>query len=309
MCSAEAPCGAGQCVEASRIVLFGGQLEIGGSTYLGDTWEWDGTTWTQRSATGPMARAFHAMATLSGKVVLFGGASTDGPNDDTWEWDGIGWTERKVVGPSARSWHAMATLSDKIVLFGGLIAGSPSSPISGVQADTWEWDGNSWTQRMVTGPPGRWGATMAPAGNKLVLYGGTESYGGSYAYDAWAWDGNTWTSLPSPSDLVMYAAMAPLGSEVVLFGSADLVSGGTWTSDGMSWMRRAPGGPSPRASEGMATLRGRVLLFGGNGANYQIGPFGASLSDTWEWDGNAWTQRSVNVSGPSARTGLAMTAR
>ena len=36
-----------------KTVLFGGAI---GSGYAGDTWEWDGATWTQVAAGGPAAR-------------------------------------------------------------------------------------------------------------------------------------------------------------------------------------------------------------------------------------------------------------
>ena len=43
-----------------RVVLFGGSNT---NTILNDTWEYDGTTWTQRTpATSPSARGAHAMA-------------------------------------------------------------------------------------------------------------------------------------------------------------------------------------------------------------------------------------------------------
>jgi hypothetical protein len=58
-----------------RVVLFGGT--DGGSTPLADTWEWDGTEWTQMADTGPSGRVGHAMTFDSKikRVVLFGGFS------------------------------------------------------------------------------------------------------------------------------------------------------------------------------------------------------------------------------------------
>ena len=110
------------------VVLFGG-MDIATSTFLGDTWEWDGRGWTQRASSGPSARSEHAMATLGDKVVLFGGGEESiagatvrivgSPLGDTWAWDGAAWTQRSTTGPSARSGHAMATLAGKVVLFGG----------------------------------------------------------------------------------------------------------------------------------------------------------------------------------------------
>jgi len=67
-------------------VLFGGH----DGSYDGETWEWDGTSWTPRSSAGPSARHFHAMAydSAGGVTVLFGGY--DGSiYGDTWEWTGV----------------------------------------------------------------------------------------------------------------------------------------------------------------------------------------------------------------------------
>jgi hypothetical protein len=51
-----------------------------------DTWEWNGSVWTQRSVPGP-ARGYFAMAedTARGVTVLFGGASGSGDTGDSWE--------------------------------------------------------------------------------------------------------------------------------------------------------------------------------------------------------------------------------
>ena len=68
-----------------RTVLFGGAGNIG---VLSDTWEWDGTTWTQKSlATSPPARSSHALAydSARGRTVLFGGRPDSGLFSDTWE--------------------------------------------------------------------------------------------------------------------------------------------------------------------------------------------------------------------------------
>src|SRR5437762_219891 len=62
---------------------------FGGCCVLGDTWEWDGTTWTQRSpAASPPARSYHALAYDAGHAVtvLFGGLGNGGSDfGDTWE--------------------------------------------------------------------------------------------------------------------------------------------------------------------------------------------------------------------------------
>jgi hypothetical protein len=52
------------------------------------------------------------------------------------------------------------------VLFGG----HGPMPLS----DTWTWDGSTWTQLSIPGPPGRWSAAMSALGGKIVLYGGAD---------------------------------------------------------------------------------------------------------------------------------------
>jgi plastocyanin len=69
-----------------QVVLFGG-LDASGNT-LGDTWTYNGTTWTQQSpAASPPARSDASMIydAASGQVILFGGLDASGNTlGDTW---------------------------------------------------------------------------------------------------------------------------------------------------------------------------------------------------------------------------------
>jgi hypothetical protein len=81
-------------VARERMVLFGGN----DPGRLGDTWEWDGESWTQRTpATNPPPRNVTAMAydAARQRVVLFGGNDGSARRlNDTWEWDGVNWMLR-----------------------------------------------------------------------------------------------------------------------------------------------------------------------------------------------------------------------
>src|SRR5438309_655250 len=72
------------------IVLFTGDLR-------GQTWEWDGTTWSERTLAPPLPRDGHSMAfdASRGRAVLFGGGTCERASctnlGDTWEWDGFAW--------------------------------------------------------------------------------------------------------------------------------------------------------------------------------------------------------------------------
>ena len=133
-------------------MLFGGQDTSGWP--FGDTWEWDGESWTERSAlsVSPEARTLFAMSYDSARevAVLFGGQL--GSNvlaEDTWEWDGESWTERQseTPPPAARSFHAMSYDEERGVthLFGGYSEGDISSEL-------WEWNGDAWRHLEPFGP-------------------------------------------------------------------------------------------------------------------------------------------------------------
>lgn len=166
-------------------VLFGGHDD--GGTFA-DTWEWSGIEWMLRSTSGPPPRYGHGMAYDSGRdvTVMFGG-SYDGFLGDTWEWNGVAWTHRDVSGPPSRSHAVMAFDEDRgvVVLFGGYTVNVP--PITAT--NTWEWNGESWTELAITSPEPRGGSAMAydSVRNRLVLFGGT---GGGFAL------GDTWEYAP-----------------------------------------------------------------------------------------------------------------
>jgi hypothetical protein len=121
-------------------VLFGGFAGFGG--FVTDTWEYDGTSWTQRMPPqAPPGRLYTAAAYDANRrrTVLFGGQDQAMVQlGDTWEYDGLTWTQiTPPVAPSGRSGHSMVydPLRRRVVLFGG----------SGGPAETWEYDGTAWT--------------------------------------------------------------------------------------------------------------------------------------------------------------------
>ena len=287
-----------------RVVLFGG---AGNMTGYGDTWEWDGSDWTQRiPATSPSARSYHAMAydAARQRVVLFGGTSMLGFENDTWEWDGKIWTQRKpAVSPPARNLHAMAYDSARkfIVLFGG-------NGCSG--NDTWEWDGNNWTQRKPTTIPlCRVAHAMAydAARQRTLLFAGYTSVV-TYA-DTWEWDGKDWTQrtpATHPSARGDHGLVCDwFRQRVILFGGANpRMFNDTWEWDGSDWTQQAPASsPSVRNQHAMAydSGRQRIVLFGGQ--------LSSTMADneTWEY-GFAATMAASGTPRPGATVNLVLTA-
>jgi hypothetical protein len=195
----------------------------------------------------------------------------------------------------------------KVVLFGG------SDLLNGSLADTWTWDGTTWTQTTApTAPASRFSHAMAydSAHTRVVLFGGqvNPTDGGDFlSRETWAWNG-AWTEvLPAPSPQQRYGTAAVEDStrgKIVLFGGADVQTrllADTWTWDGTAWAVLEPLlAPPARFFQAMAydVARGQAVLFGGlNGSS--------ALNDTWLWDGKAWTQ-ALPPTSPDPRSSHAM---
>ncbi len=245
-------------------VVFGGFNPTLGR--LSDTWTWDGSNWTQvATTTQPSPRMFARMSydATRQRVVLFGGS--DAVNSflsDTWEFDGSNWTlvAAAGTGPSARQCVMMCfdPLRNETVLFGG---GTNAL----VDAQTWAWNGTTWTQRTpANAPTPRWQGSMAfdSSRGKVVLYGGASAGWATNYSDTWEWDGANW----QPTQL-----------------------------------RRADGDWNPGARDGHAMAYDpraeRVVLHGGETSS-------GCQQDVWSWNGTEWTiHLAQSGSVPSARTG------
>jgi hypothetical protein len=196
----------------------------------------------------------------------------------------------------------------RTVLFGGQTA-------AGLSGDTWEWDGENWTQVADTGPRKRSGHAMAfdSTRGRVVLFGGD---GGTRLDDTWEWDGNEWVQQDDtgPSPRVNPAMAYDTGRHrMVLFGgaTADPGLGDTWERNGAGWSQESDFGPDPCAGAAMVFKGGSVALFGGVGT---LGPFPVNppaptvFSRSWEWDGKHWTARQDMGPGPRVFHAMAFDA-
>ncbi len=227
-----------------RVVLYGGEHgAFPDVTVMSDTWEWDGTTWTQRATTGPSARVHKSMAydRTRQRVVLYGGFNEqEGEIRDVWEWDGASWSRKasndEVVAVAAGYDEKAATIY--------LYSVAPSTQT--VLTDTW--NGTSLTRLDFTGPgcvpPHPQLVGLGPTRGGLLFYAGACGSAPT-SPETWRWDGNAWTRVSGTQPpFRINAAMAydRDRDRVVLFGgettqgAPDL--GDTWEFDGTTWTRR-----------------------------------------------------------------------
>ena len=171
-----------------RAIVFGGAL---GSLLqpLQDTWEWDGTNWSQlTTATAPSPRFTFPMTSdfASGRVILVGGFDNTTVLSDAWAFDGVVWALLPAAqSPSPRTNSALvADLSrGMLVQFGGMTFASFQT----VTNETWLHDGSDWRRdaRPTSMPPRRAGAFSYDwPRDRAVLFGGADA-NGYYLSETW----------------------------------------------------------------------------------------------------------------------------
>lgn len=181
---------------ANKIVLFGG--EDAAATKLGDTWLWNGVTWTAATpATSPSARNKFCIAEVLGD--LYVGFGNDGvAKQDLWIWDGTDWIQEVIVGalPSARYGAAFAYdaagLHTKLMLWGGS------------SGDTLVWYYKDITDGWVSVTPIQYPSPRIhhamfydPDRNSVILFGGVSLDQTEVYNDIWEWKygSSTWIEL------------------------------------------------------------------------------------------------------------------
>ena len=286
--------GAGLAYDSARqvAVLFSGvqTLRSPPPLPLRDTWEWNGSTWTQSNPTNaPSARLHAAMAydPVRRRVVLFGGldANSGAWLADTWEYDGTNWRQiTTAIAPTPRrttlTWDAGR---QRVLLHGGsqdLINGP-------FFADTWEFDGVTW--RPVTSalqPPAGPPVALCHDAARGVIVALVQIAAWSPTRETWELAAGQWrrvATVRTPRAGVGTMAFDAARRVCVYFDtvrSRDPVS--TWEYDGTSWFETTSS-LRPRAFVGGATplvwdarLR-TTLCFGGDPI------LGLSSDDTWSY--------------------------
>jgi hypothetical protein len=280
-----------------NVVLFGGQrpsdLHI-----FGDTWTWDGNTWTERHpADSPSPRCCYALAYDAGRgqTFLVGGCDLSQCFSDTWTWDGSTWTEQHPAHPPAIVTYSPTLAYD--AARGEVVLSSDSTTDENLT--TWVWDGVDWiVQAPLSRPPFSLDGALAYQADRqrVVHFGGEYDIFETMFYrdDTWVWNGGDWKHVflavhPKARGRAGFAFDEVTG-QTLLFGGCCRPGffGDTWVWGGAQWRRLNPTHhPLPRERPAMVwdTVRQQIILFGGNDA-----PQGyyREFGDLWTWDGSDW---------------------
>jgi hypothetical protein len=284
-----------------QVLLFGGMWFS--SHELGETWTWDGTSWTKQSPVhrpSPRRGATLVYDASTRRAVLFGGYQVGSRYfHETWTWDGSDWTKETTVhAPNGREYASMAydAVHGQVVLFGG---GKDEPFGQDFYGDTWTYDGTDWKHRSPAHSPSpRTEAQMAydAATGQVVLFGGMDVHGDILG-GTWTWNGTDWRRrAPAHSPGARHGAAMEYDAargDVTLFGGRALggnLSAETWAWDGTDWTQLSPPhAPIPRYLMGGAfdDARAEMVVFGGVAAGF----IEQGCGGTWAWDGTDWSQR------------------
>jgi hypothetical protein len=288
-----------------QIVLFGGYSTDG---MLGDTWTWDGTTWSAYTGVSPPPRRSAQLGydVVRQRVVLFGGTAAttltigNAPGlTDTWEWDGTAWSERSpaTMPPGARSTQLVYDIGRSEMI--ACISDGPAT-----SAQTWRWDGANWTDLQQPCPSGSDSDSVAvydPLTMLVTLH--------TRSRTLHTWNGSQWSSI-TPVDISM-PGLAHDGTSLLLVGghaSGTLSDPAGYTNAtrvriSSVWGSLTDATLQPpkitQAAAAFAPRHGRALMFGGLAA-------GVTLDVTWAWTTGGWQKLATTTRPPGSRNaGLA----
>lgn len=287
-----------------RVVLFGGLYGGQVNRLTNDTWEWDGSSWTQRTPpVSPPPLQDHVMAydVARGRTVVFGGRDgTFNDNFTTWEWDGVQWSRANPTHVPTTPWGRLVYDGRA----GHLVFVSNTSGL-------WKWDGVDWTQLTSGYFPVQ--ASFDLARGELV---GFEPPSG----DPYIWDGVTIsrrsTSFSRRSGQEPPLALVPDSARSAVVSHAGgrgvgpcggIVDDETYRWNGARWERAATTNAPPlRIGFGMVEDpgQGRVILFGGEPLP-NCGIPSPTFDDLWVWNGIDWAP-GPNANAPSPRSRFAI---
>lgn len=277
-----------------RVVLSGGlstSADGKTTTNLVDTWEFDGTTWTQRATSGPaVVRSLLQYDAARNKVILVGMDKDTKTLMYSYDAGAATWTQLTpatlplCVNESALTYQ---THDDTVLLLGG----SCNNAQTVITDEAYTWDGTNWTKvTTLISADRHYGMALAydVARGSSLLFGGNVAFGNPSAqtilYRDGGWIPASSTDSPSPRSLLGFAT-DPVNNAVWLVSGTDGegIAGDFWKYQyGQFTQIIADNSPSGCQTPNAAFDIDRKKLV-----------VVCATSDTFEWDGTAWTKFDI----------------
>jgi hypothetical protein len=266
-----------------RTVVTGGTLVnmIGGPSHLRDTWEWDGSAWSNRGLCPVTILSSHAMDYMPGVGVVAFVPNFSLNATEVYTWDGAAWALHHQQLPYLTG--ALSCTYDP----------TRAALVLQTSAGTYTWDGSNFAQIVATVSPSPHSIRYLPARSKVI---GFHSSGTAIVeLNAPGWTqiaANTGMNLPPP-----IASAPQADGSLLVFGGAATTNSrvNCWRFDGTTITPIERRGPIGTEGPAMAydPVRRVSVAFGGRHGSQTLD------TTTWELRGETWTQRAT--SGPPGR--------
>lgn len=293
-----------------KVILFGG-YDTG--AYMGDTWEYQNSVWTNLTLTlgggapTPRYGALMAWDQVDNELVMVGGynvTSAGSYANDTWVLSGNSWIPEAPLPRQLDGNNEMVTSPWNGEDGGVLATGMMTTKLGQTSAQTWLFQGGSWSLVTLSDPGAQWDPEAGDAPNPYVL-----SLGGNGSYNAYAltpsYLGTSWTGLALGTEPA-FTGWAPMVNSNITTGLIVLPAltnwfscchqpSQVWTYFGEAWTNVSSlltVAPSDRfgAAVSVDAEHGTVLVFGG--LNESSGQY---LGDTWMFGENAGPQATLTA--------------
>jgi len=294
---------------SNNTVIFTGAACVGSAT-TEDTYEWDGTNWTNIALTSFAGRYYGEAMTydpLHQNVVLFGGisalnvmlAGTYTYISGSGAWVGVGDEDYPV--PRSLFSFVSDPVRNVIYLYGGLNDATTFF-------DFWTYQNGQFRPTLDGSQPSDCALPIAAFDTDrqkvVMLCSGSAT---------WEFDGTTWTEFDTsktapPSHQWSSLVYDQTLKKIVFFGGYN--SGyldQTWTYDGTAWTQVTKNPPTSRSHTSMwyDPILKKTVIYGGIGRLTSTDRL-TRYSDMWSFDGTGWTA-VVPTTTPGMRYG-ALTA-
>jgi galactose oxidase-like protein len=223
-----------------------------------------------------------------------------------WGWNGTGWQRVTEGGPLRRILGGVSYDEKRNVLV--LYGGRPIA-LGKCNQETWEWDGESWTQKEVTPPTACDHVKMVydVASGESVLFSGLDP-AEKLVNETWSWNGAEWKQLSKegPESRGHFGFVYdPSHEQILLYGGyARTVTDEFWVWKDGKWKEINFSGPGNLSHFGMTydTDANALYIFGGATST---STFSSLTNKTWVLQDGKWKELNP-VSAPSERGGPAM---
>ena len=234
-------------------LAFGGRIgpapTSGPFTPVGNSEEYDGTSWTEGNNLNT-ARGEASGAGTQGAAVAFGGDPTSNATEN---YDGTSWTTSPGTLNSGRSSGASFGASYTSAVFCGGYGGSPAVRTDVVE----EWNGSIWANA-TSMPEARYNGGGAGIENAGIVMGGSNAPGGTVVFtSSIEYDGSNWTtggtnpfSTEGQGMNGTQTACIAYGGDATLTVNSSVYDGTTWVTNPSLAANRSALGASKGASIG-----------------------------------------------------------